>query len=148
MIPSCFPVFSEHFFIPLSFLQFLVLNSFVETCYSFCFHLLFLFSVFLFFCLFLSFVLFFWRCLHTFCEHRLVRIVLLSSVCLFLVFSTPCSDPFVLIPLFFFLRNNYRSLSSVISSFLVLFLVHHLSFSSYHKTFLSFSFRSFVCFSF
>ena len=72
------------------------------------------------------------------CQNRLPL-----SVCLFLVFSTPCFVPFVLTPLFF-LRNNHRCLSSL------LFISGPLprsSFSfSYHKTFLSFSFRSLVCF--
>ena len=139
MIPSCSPVllwtlFYSTFF---SFIHFL--NHFVKTGYSFFVHLLFLFScISLFFSVFsLPFVLPF-CCLHTFCEHRLVRIAFFQ-VRLFLVFSAPCFD------LSFFLRNDHRCLSSFISFFSGP-LSRSSFFFSFHKTFLSFSFRSFVCF--
>ena len=74
-------------------------NSFVKTCHSFCFLLFPFLSISLFVCLFspvcslfLLFTYFLWT---SSCQNRL-----LLSLCLFLVFSTPCFDPLVLI-LFF-----------------------------------------------
>ena len=46
-------------------------------------------------------------------------------MCLFVVLSTPCFNPFVLIFLF---EKKHLCLGSVISFFLVLFLVHHFLF--------------------
>ena len=88
LLLSCFTL--NTFFFPLSFLQFIIVNSFVKTCYSFLFISCFFFSVFLFFLVF-SLVCSLFCCLHTFCEHRFFRIAFFQ-VCLFLVFSAPCFD--------------------------------------------------------
>ena len=118
MISPCSPVFSELFF-PPSFLQFVVLNSFVETCHSFCLSLVSFFVLCVFLSFSLPFVLF------------LVVYILFVNI----VFSESSSFKCVSFPSFFdslfdpiVLRNNYCCLSSVISFFLVLFLVHHFLF--------------------
>ena len=114
--PLAFLFFSEPFLFSTSSSSIYFLNSFVKTCHFFC-SLLFLFV----FCVFLSFLsrLFsFFCCLHTFCEHRLFRIVFFE-VCVFSQFFDS-----LFWSLWFFLRNNHRCLSSFIFSPLFLFLVH------------------------
>ena len=78
--PLAFLFFSEPFLFSTSSSSIYFLNSFVKTCDTFCLSLV----PFFVFCVFLSFLsrLFFFCCLHAFCEHRLFRIVFLW-VCVF-----------------------------------------------------------------
>ena len=122
--PLALLFFSELFFIPLSFLSFfeLLCRNLLLFLFISCF-----FKCVSFFLSFLSFVLFFgvvyiFFVNIVFSESSSFKCVSFLSFFDSLFWSL-CFDPFVLISLF--LRNNYRCLSSVVSFFLVLFLVHH-----------------------
>ena len=133
LLLSCF--FSELFFIRLSFLLFIFWTPLSKLVAPFCSSLVSFFYVSLFFCLFsclVSFLLFPYFLWTSFFQNRL-----LSSVSFLSFFGS-------LFWSLFFLRNNHRCLSSFISFFVVLFLVHHFSFLPQN---FSLFFIPFVCFS-